>query len=297
MHPELRSTAPSPSRPLLLCVIVGVVVGVVVPIGSTATWTVNPGCAAGPVLGSSGPVLTPYVIAAPPPGGLVAWNLTVQESPLTSTTGGSTGGPVNVTETVADVFNWTLRQGIYLHHEPWSEPLSCPQVVAPAGRASQGASLRIAGPTPSGVGERTVVPAHFTLGNWSSVTLNVSYPSAATASFNWSSSGPDPLGFSGGPGWGALDATASRYYNGSVFVGLGITVQLSSVGFGVPIRLPGKLVDTYPASVPAAFGGGLLRADVTYVFPASVDQGSWEIFEAGAGSAFPVGGLLFEQTA
>jgi hypothetical protein len=93
-----------------------------------------------------------------------------------------------------------------------------------------------------------------------------------------------------------LPSVAGPYYVDHTFIGLGPRVQLSEIHFGVPIHLLNGTLELIPSGFPSAVPAVLLSITITYVFPVTDDQGTWNMYPAGGGGAFPLGGFVFEQT-
>ena len=228
--------------------------------------------------------------------------VTTHSGPYTNSTSGSTDYPMNSTTTDFSIYNWTATTESPTTVLGWGANVPCPSALLSVPGYSVGGctGCPVAPATPAGVGGRSQIPSQFGSGYGpnplSSVEINATYPSAplATFSWNWTGSGimvGDVHNFSN-----FIGSTESFYEHGA-FVGLGLKILLTEIQFEVPIRLSSGVVEAFPASLPSAIPTASLIIHITYIFPASVDQGTWDMYAAGGGSTDPVGGFLFEQVA
>jgi len=287
---------------------VGCVIGVatstlLLGLGSASTL-----CFRGPALGSSGPTISPDAVAVPPPGGFVNWSVGQTEGHLGGYLGlgdSSSSFPVNASGLSFSVRNWTLYSVTAGGVPTLMRHGSCPAYELVASTVSWGG---LAGSLPgrsasAGIGERSLVPVQLEGGwlpgdlrNYSSVFLNGSYGPAPVASFSWHSIGGGEVDVRA-----PVNLSAQFSYVGPVrvngsFIGLGLRATLSEITFGVSILSRGSVVGIFAGGEPSGFPGVHLSIQITYILPATVDQGTWAVYAAGGGSGYPLGGYLFEQT-
>jgi len=266
-------------------------------------------CIRGGVLGSSGPTITPDAVVVPPPGGLVNWSVGQAEpaqAGYLGLGGSSSALPVNASGISISVRNWTLYAVTSGGVPTLTRHGSCPAYELIASSMSWGglAGNLPGGSAPAGVGERSLVPVDIqggwlpaSLRNYSSVALNGSYGPAPVASFAWRSIGGGEVDVRAPANLSARFSYVGPVEINGVFVGLGLTATLSEIAFGVSILNRGSVVGTFAAGEPSGYPDVRLSIQVSYIFPATVDQGTWAVYTAGAGSSYPLGGYLFEQTA
>lgn len=292
---------PHNPRPAVVAILVGVALGLVLPYVAVSISLTHTECLRGPVLGSTGPLVSPYFVVAAPPGGLVwyhytVWsNWTVNGTTYSQSSAGFPEYPVNDTESDFGGYNWTLYSvtSRTVHGEGPSP--SCPGSTLVAGETSWSCGgCQVAGPVAPGLGNRVVIPSAFPGSTDPSALLNGSYGSSPAFSFQWSG-GPS------GVQWTPPVSTPSPvqiapYYNGSTLIGLGLKVQIPVTFFGVPITLGNGQTEVVEGSLqqdnPTTTG---YNCAATYIFPISDDQGIWDAYTAGSSSAYPLGGLLFIQ--
>ncbi len=131
--------------------------------------------------------------------------------------------------------------------------------------------------------------------------MNASYGSEPNASFTWHETGGG-VTLSNLTGFAGLPVAISSFYEFGHLYGLNITFKQSGIKFGIPIHLTSGAMEDVTGSFPHDFpwappGDDYLSISMNYIFPADTAQGSWNVYLAGAGSPYSVGGLLFEQTA
>jgi len=277
-----------------IALVIGIAIGSCLPAGVYNAEFQS--CVKGPLLGSTDPLLTPTSIVIPPPGGYVAWSSWFSGDSYVTSGEGSTAGMVNSTDGVGNLIPWDLWMQHFSHPVLFGAAVGCNNLLEPAGPYNEGASFIVAGPTPAGVGEQSQVPSWLTLPGYQSVEINASYGPTPLATFSWSSSVDGQLTFYEMNDWPAAHASFEPYWNGSVFVGLGLVVHLSSLTVGIPIHLVDGPTLLISGSIPQIFPEAALSINATYIFPASDDQGTWGIFAAGGSSSIALGGLVFEQT-
>ncbi|MGA7860500.1 MAG: hypothetical protein WCB19_01415 [Thermoplasmata archaeon] len=234
----------------------------------------------------------------------MSWSdtLTTHSGPYTNSSTGSTNQPINSTETDFSIFNWTATTESPTIVLGSGANVPCPStLLSVLGHSVGGCTgCPVAPATPAGVGERSQIPSQFGSGYGpaplASVALNATYPQSPLATFSWSSTGNGIIVGNVRNFSSFMGLTESFYENGA-FVGLGLRVQLSEIQFEVPIHLQRGTLESVPASIPSAIPTASLVIHLIYVFPASVDQGTWDMYLAGGGTPDPVGGFLFEQIA
>lgn len=288
-------------RVFLASLMVGLAIGVTLPISVIALSPGGETCGPGTILGWSGPVATPIIVAIPPPGGLVNWSASLTAPPGSPYTPGSdsSAGPVNDTVAAYMIYNWTLGSIKASRTTGFLRSADCPlyDLRATANLGGGCTGCVIAPAVSQGVGQRSVIPASFNTGQTTSVLLNASYPSIPLASFTWSYTLSGGVVIQTGDNLSALFSTVGLFRENGSVVGLGLRVVLDSVGFGVPVMLVGGGSSVYPSGVPEGFPGATLVVSLTYILPLSSEQGTWQVFAAGGSSGQPLGGYLFEQTA
>ncbi len=292
---------PSLPRSLFLVALtVGMAIGLSVPVLGLGVGRYHTVCVTGKVLGWSGPIEAPTAIAVSPPGGLINFSVRQTDSALSGYAGLGTAGsafPVNGTGYVSSVRNWTLRAETAEKVFGWGDNQSCGSHVLTASTtewASYVGTLA-AGAAPPGIGERSATPSQLD-GPWPSVELSGSYGQSPIGTFTWHASG-DQVTFSSSPDLSFLFHSVRRELVNGSFIGLGLVANFSEIGFGVPIGEGGTSLGTFAATEPGGFPGVSLNTQLTYILPADDDQGTWSVYYAGSGSAFPLGGYLFERIA
>jgi hypothetical protein len=295
-------TRPFSTRLPLASAAIGVAVAIVFSGVVIGLFDGHLSCEQGPKLGTSEPLATPYVLGVPPPGGLVNWSMNITRTSYASVypgTNASTSYPVANTSTSLDVLNWTLYSETSNSSLGLGPAGSCPAyslvVTLPEGGGCTGCV--VAQGTPAGVGEQSQIPGEFSFETFASVALDASYGARPVASFTWRATGGSNIDLVSSTNLSHIFGSTGPFLLNGSFVGLGLEANLTSIEFGVPISSGGESLGTYSATLPSGMPGTSLEIALTYIFPASVDQGTWEVFEAGAGSPYPAGGFLFEQTA
>ena len=278
-------------RPIVVGLAIGLAIGLAVPVLLLGVSESHVVCSVGPVIGSSGWISTPLDIALAPPGGSVNSSMAVGGSYRVAE---GSSFPSNDTTVDTIALNWTLHSETSTTVLGWGTTSKCDGESLVAGTSIGGCGgCVVAPPTPAGIGQRLVVPSQ--LGNDFAV-INGSYGSAPIASFNWSVSNggvtwSNPLGLAGMP------VELGPFFERGQLFGFKVELSLSGIEFGVPIHLAAGGLRVIAASFPASVPGMTYAASMTYVLPASTAQGTWAIFLAGSGSAYPLGGFLFEETA
>ena len=294
-------------KPWLAGIIVGIAVGLILP-SAVLVYNTHVVCSVGSMLGWSGDLLTPVDIALAPPGGFILpeYEMKTIYDNGNHVAGQGSYGTVLSNASIADfdVINWTL-----LSVQSSSAPLGgssgpCPAYQYGYGAGSGGGGCggcTIAPPVAAGVGHRLNLTEQFTFANLSSALINAAYGATPDATFSWNGSASDVT--IGNPSaLTALPATAAPYYvNGSMW-GLAITVRERSLEEGIPFHLKAggeiNLPLVYPQdNYPGCQCVSELWINNTYVLPLSTDQGTWDVYWAGAGGPFAPPDLLFVQVA
>lgn len=254
-------------------------------------------CREGQVLGTSAKLAVPLYLGVSPPGGLMN-ETDVELYNGSRTMWGGWDTPQNGTwGAPAWVTNWTLVS-------------VNPTILAGAGTSEtcpQSALLERDGvwwagsfhwpETPAGVGHRTQVPPNFTYEGYPLVSLNSAYASSPVGTFSWKVTN-GTAHWSNVSGLSNLSITIRPDVERGHLLGLGILYTYHTTYFGVPITFANGSHQTVAGSYPANYPPGQTDDfNVTYIFPTADDQGTWNVYLAGSGTAYPVGGLLFEQTA
>lgn len=278
---------------------VGVAVGLLIPsitLGAFATHVV---CDRGPVIGITGGISAPLVVGIAPPGGLVTY---LYQFWINSTGGsyhewGGPTAPENSTTSAGGLFRWNLSSVQQSRALGWGPQQACaPLSLTGTGGGGGCSGCTLSPPVPQGIGNRVLLPTTISYQGFPGVTLNATYPSSPVASFTWHV-GTEGLEWAFNFGASELNATFHPFYKGTSLVGLAVLQDASTLGFGVPIELTNGTIQTVPETFPAGWAVSGFAAEVTYILPASDDQGTWEVFLAGGGSAYPLGYYLFVQTA
>jgi hypothetical protein len=255
--------------------------------------------------------VTPWYVALAPPGAYVnaSYELKFASTNFTVTEEGGSTFPSNVTNSQFEVDNWTLTSESSRVLPGWGPRISCapytlaggPDTTDKVGSSGCG-GCQVAPPVPGGVGQRLSVPEQFYYGSTPSTIINASYNSAPIASFSFQEvdggiQSSSPGNFSG------LPVTFGSFYEYGKLYGFELSVSMSTIQFGIPIHLTNGTSATVPEAFPAGLTGfqsaGTVSFSVqmTYVFPSATSEGTWNVYAAGSGSPYSVGGLLFEQTA
>lgn len=291
------------TRPIAIAVTIGIALGLAIPAATFGTGVTHQGCAQGKVVGWSGWVATPWILAIQPPGGFVTWsvNFTTHEGLYINTTGGASPELVNSTTTDYAIYNWTAVAETKTTVQGWGPNGDCPPIklLPPSALRSSCVGCPVAPTTPAGVGERSVIPTGFSSSSNASVKINATYPGTPSSTFSWSSSGAGDVlirNINNFSSYMSTSAAGPLYVKG-VFLGLGLQIQLSRIQFGVPIHMLDGTVQTLHSEMPASVPGAALSITITYAFPVTGDQGTWNMYYAGSDSAYPLGGFVFEQTA
>lgn len=290
-------------RPLSVGLALGLVVGAALPIVAFGVGTTHVVCSPGPVIGWSGPLATPFEVALAPPGGFVnlSYNMPGEF--------GWSDLPMNDSTADYGVYNWTVSSQNRTEALGWGSNAPCSQITLGVS-ATLGnppppwggcGGCQVAPPAPSGIGQRLSVPQQLFYSTLPTALMNATYGVTPNATITWNESNggvtwSNPAGLSG------LPVTIGPFYEFGRLYGLNVTLKQSEIRFGIPIHLITGGTETVPASFPLDFPyhysePNYLSITMTYVFPAATAQGTWEIYLAGAGSPYSVGGLLFEQTA
>ena len=296
------------NRPVLQGLAIGTVAGLALFAAVVGVGLVHRVCVEGPEIGWSGPLASPLAIVLAPPGGLVNfsfWIETVFNPDYSTGFGGGSAIPANNTFSDFEVVNWTLNASSSAEALGWGPSTPCPVgYLGPSGVTGQSemsacAGCPLAPPVPPGVGHRLTIPQPLGQGSIPYAIVNLSYPATPIATLGWDIRGAG-IQWTNPIGLGPLNvAVGPFYFNGSL-LGLGLTLPLDQIDFGVWFHLSNGGSEVLPASFPADWivgpqGGSSMTMSMTYVLPASTDQGEWEVFLPGNGGAFSPGGLLFEQ--
>ena len=284
----------------------GILVGASVAVAGTTTHVV---CLNGGVVGFSGTVETVVWLTVAPPGGFANYSAWSQRSAeingSTWTYGAGFSGSTNASAATTSTTNWTMRAVSSVRVAGIGSSIACPSYslaygpaqIAPIGGCS---GCPVTPPVPAGIGSRSTLPSNFTLDGIPSTDFNGTYPSVPLGNFTWAFSGGDLSNWSESQGLAADGLAFSSPYQSSDtqdYLALSYSIPSNEIGLGVPIHLlTGGTMIAY-APVASMSPGWSSWNNITYIFPVSTDQGSWEVFEAAPGSPDSIGGLLFEQTA
>ncbi|MGB6501376.1 MAG: hypothetical protein WBG19_08270 [Thermoplasmata archaeon] len=288
-----------------VCMILGISIGLILPLVILGVGVTHSICSQGPVIGRSGPLMSPWAIAVAPPGGFVNGSFSVNYTfPDSSyTIAGLSDLPMNSTVADYDVENWSLHSENSTEVSGRGPTVSCTSFLLVAGGESSSCTgCPIGPPTPGGIGQRVVVPEQFGFGSIPSAIINGSYNAPPIASFTFEEVGgglqvSNPGNFSG------LPVAYGPFYEHGELYGLGLTIRMHSTHFGVPIRLTNGTVENFTGSLPADLMHTAPSEDISlvikmvYVLPVTTAAGTWDVYVAGAGNPYSIGGLLFEQTA
>jgi hypothetical protein len=277
-----------------LCV--GLVVGVALPLVALGVGVTHVVCNQGSALGWGGRLLaTPLNVAVPPPGGFVNYSVTVSMNGSEVQTYFS---PLPSNASVASwlSYNWTAYSETASTTPGWGPAPKCPAYALAPGALYGGGNCFLAAPTPAGIDERSAIPDDLNSCGSPSALINATYGASPISNFDWVNTSQGEQ-FSVPTGPGSYQLTAGPFFEHQQLYGFGVSVRLSSIQFGLPIPVRSGGVEDFAASLPEDVPGLSLQGSLTYVFPAATDQGSWDVYLAGPGSPYSVGGLLFEQTA
>lgn len=286
--------------PITIALVIGVAAGLATP-GIALGFHFD--CIRGARVGWSGYIRTPYMVAVPPPGGFVNftasfWNVTGGYGSTDSRDYPSSNIVVSDQNRNWSLYHQQSKLVVGLGQNP-----SCPaNVLTVSGYPADWATGTLPNTsTPAGIGERSTVPSQYSFDieplAGPTAVLNGSYGLQPLLNFSWHQVGVGFVSVTSTEALGNLSISVKPIWNGTVFVGLGLTTNLTEIQFGIPILAQSGSLGIYVASLPSDSPNWGLLNHVTYVFPSSTDQGTWSIYAAGAGSAFPLGGYLFEQTA
>jgi hypothetical protein len=291
-------------RLTLVSLVIGVAVGLALPMGVLGIGITHQGCTVGPIIGWSGDLASPWYLALAPPGGFVNYSFWVQWtwSNHSYGFGGYTDVPVNATDSDFDVYNWTLQSERPTQVWGLGPSTPCPKYVLGLVSAGWSCACIVAPPTPGGVGQRLVVPSPFYSGSTPSAVINASYDAGPIGSVTF-----QPM--DGGIEWSnpgnlsGLPVTDGPFYEGGELVGLGFTIRMTTPHFGVPIRFVNGTVEDFTGTLPMNLWptdppqSMTYQCEMTYILPLTPTPQAWNIYAAGEGSPYSVGGLLFVQTA
>ncbi len=283
----------------------GIVIGATITVTGLAAHT---SCVQGKELGYSGRVATVAWLIVSPPGGSVnfsAWiqrTFNVNGSQLTDGIGyfGSTNG----TNAVITVLNWTMYSASSTHVSGFGPSVQCPayNLVPSPPNATWGGcpSCFVAPPVPASVGARVVLPSNLTILGYPSSIFNGTYAPEPLGNFSWEYSNGDFTNWQESPSLAAAGLTFTREHQSNAsrdYLALSYSIPSNEIGLGIPIHLltGGSRIVSTP--VTSLYPSWTWWFNVTYNFPVTSDQGSWDVFEAAPGSPYSIGGLLFVMTA
>lgn len=294
-------------RGAALGLVVGVVVGFLLPSAAFGVGASHTICSTGREIGWSGALATPDAIAMAPPGGFVVtqwWVYWFIETDHRSGEGGFNTAPVNSTSSWFDTVNWTLSSIVSSNEPGWGTSEHCLEYSY--GFGSGNASVGVSGcggcpilpPVPQGIGNRLNLPDQFSYGNLSSVMINASYGPTPDGTFSWHMSGNRSVL----TGLTTLPVNTSLFYQNGAVLGLAITLHQRGTAFGIPFQLASGGTLNLPASLPTDISEGCacqseMWINNTYILPIATDQGTWNVYWPGEGGPFSPAGLLFIQTA
>jgi hypothetical protein len=291
---------------LAIAVACGIIIGAIVTVPSLATHTV---CAQGVELGYSGNLSTVVWLVAAPPGGSVAYEAWFQESfdvnGSLGTVGDGFGGLTNGSTAEVTVFNWTMYVETSEQAAGFGSSQHCPSYTLEAGSPVQGRtggclSCNMGPPVPAQVGARVIEPSNISIFGHPTSIYNASYPGVPLGNFSWTYSQGQFSHWAESPSLAAasLQFTGEDQTNASNdSLWLFYSIPSAEIGLGIPIHLfrGGSQLVSIP--VTQLSPGWTSWYNVTYEFPVTTDQGSWDVFQAAPGSPYSIGGLLFEMTA
>ena len=233
----------------------------------------------------------PLAVAIPPPGGLVSYSYSFDNS------GGSSLVPTNWTVFAFQFLNWSAVKETPVTLAGWGSNIGCPalKLMAPKFGNGSGEGIPLVPGVPGGVGERTILPEIIHWGSTSTPYLNASYPASPLGTFSWNLSHGDL--YTDFSNLSAFTDYAAPYQPtpGAPFAGMTLQVSVDEVGFGVPIHLLNGTEVTIASGTPEWLPGSSLIVHMTYIYPGSGDNQTWAMYSAGVGSPFPLGGYLFDQ--
>jgi hypothetical protein len=298
-------------RRLGIVMAVGIACGIAIPLGVLGVGVTHTECSSGPIIGWSGPLLTPWDVALAPPGGYVnsSYELTSVSSNFSVQTGGGSTIPKNATTSDFEVDNWTMNSESSNQIPGWGAAVSCPPYILEEGYDTSGVTgisgcdgCQIVPSAPEGIGQRLLVPEEFYFNSTPSTVINASYNAPPIATFSFHQV-PGGIQFSSPGNFSDLPFTDGPFYEFGQLYGFELTVVLSTIQFGVPIHFTNGTSETVPGAIPTdltriqSSESISFSIHMTYVFPFATAQGTWNVYAAGAGSPYSIGGLLFEQTA
>ncbi len=215
--------------------------------------------------------------------------------------------PLNYTVSDYSVENWTLNSELSTSVPGWGSTTACPAYAlhataddtTAAGTGCYG--CKIAGGASGGLGQQSYLPGQFYVGGIPSTLIDASYSATPLTNISfqeltdggWYVNNPERyanFNFSYGP----------FYQHGQLF-GFDVTVNYTSNHFGIPVRFLNGTVEDFPGNYPGDFGNSTspdmfaFVAAITYILPASPTLETWNIYSAGSGSMYSIGGLVFEQ--
>lgn len=292
-------------RPALrTALVLGISVGLALPVLASGAPFMHIVCTTGAPVGTSGVVNSPVGLFEAPPGGQLMYhftwwrNWTVGGEWFSDSTASGTDVPVNNTSSIFVQSQWNLSAVSGELTWGFGSLEACPSHVLDRGYAMNTCvACPVLPAVPAGIGNRVEISSN-TLqgfaGPW--VVLNGSYTPVPAFDFNWSY-GPRGLVYAASANT-PQDVSFAPFYNGSVVVGLALEVNVPMAQFGVPIQLFSGGATVVPSSTPTEgpFSSGWF-AHVSYIFPVATTQGEWSVYSPGEGSAFPLGGFAFVQTA
>jgi hypothetical protein len=293
-----------------VALILGVVLGLLSTSASLGVGISHLACGTGPVIGTSGPTVSPWEVALAPPGGLVneSWSINWNYSESSAGLSGYSD-PANHNSTYSfELYNWTLEGSRNREIPGWGPTVTCPSqyLSAALSRGTVGGGCGgclLADGVPGTVGERTTMPEQTFYGSAGSVLMNGSYSAAPVASITFQKvdgglEESNPGDFAGLP-----VIVKPSYENRSLF-GIEFSYVTHYIHFGVPIRLLSnssnvEVSGTIPTDLapPPGLESLSFTIRLEYILPASTTPETWDVYAAGAGSPFSIGGLLFERTA
>lgn len=283
----------------------GLLVGATFVVTSLAS---HPICVQGNELGSVGPLSTVIWVIASPPGGSVNFSASSERSTLEGgslvTMGSTLSGSTNASIAMISILDWNLYSVVRSGQASLVPAVACPSTALtftyPGYAPSACDGCVVAPSVPAVVGARVVLPSNVSFDHLSSSTFNGSYAPEPIGNFSWLYSGGVFRGWQVSPSLASFGIEVGQE-NGPndsrAFFTLSYSTPPSEMGIGIPILLQsGGTV--FERTTPAAMSPGWsLWYNETYNFPASTDQGTWNVYLAAPASPFPIGGLLFEMTA
>lgn len=283
----------------------GLVIGATFVVTSLAS---HPICVYGNVLGSTGPLSTVIWVIVSPPGGSVNFTAASEQSMVEDgqlvTVGSSISGSTNASIAVISILEWDLYSVVRSGQANLVPSVGCPSTALTftyPGFAPSGCVGCVVAPSvPAAVGARVILPTNISFDDLPSSTFNGSYAPEPIGNFSWLYSGGVFRGWQVSPSL-ATQGIQVGQVNGPSEARAFFTVTYSTppdeMGIGIPILLQsgGTVFErTTPADMAP---DSSLWYNETYNFPASTDQGTWNVYLAAPASPFSIGGLLFEMTA